>query len=448
MAAVRDQVVLVTSSYEDVQYTKEEEYRRIHRLPEKGSSEAYQTRPDVWTLTDGDPSKVQILGRPRLLTDLRRSITIKDSFKVTLPSKFRQLFSKVIVGVGSKHIYAKGDFMKEHLDTKREDLNGLPHIMTLIVTNDVSPMRVCGKRLYTDEDGHSSIFVLFTLNCPHEILPVSMERHSFAFPVYGIYKGLTQALNTRGTSVYQAALNHLEDVNPFDDNLAESQGWVDMTEIGEAISMFKQIRLANGEWLSGCERDNTLSEDDGSVSIKYTDEHGERQELTITTETSIAHATNITITPIKIQRRLFDHILALIRQEETAHTDAKDAMVDVTAPSIRPDTRIPDCPFTVTLRGHYDPDDGVEDLIQADRAVYDFLTESKRPFVFVPRATRTTEWPTYIAVKDTLVTINRDYWSDEPEVKPSVVTDAYVEHNDEGQYDPRYTALYGLFVVN
>lgn len=71
---------------------------------------------------DASPSQVAIHGEMVDRPELRQSKSVRDRYTIShLSTNIRLLFTKIKVGLGSKHIYAPGDFMKEHYDTRLPD---------------------------------------------------------------------------------------------------------------------------------------------------------------------------------------------------------------------------------------------------------------------------------------------------------------------------------------
>ena len=98
----------------------------------------------------------------------------------------------VIFGIGHKHIYKTGDFMKVHVDGKLPDIlvdgDKLPHIMTLIVIfGDYTGGCFNISSNEVEKTTKFAKVILFSLDLTHEAsLVTSGIRYSFAFPVYGI----------------------------------------------------------------------------------------------------------------------------------------------------------------------------------------------------------------------------------------------------------------------
>lgn len=252
----------------------EDEYRKSIGLCPKKEIRRYPdpTLIDVWKLRDGDLSKVGIAGNDVVRQDLRSSTSIRNRFEIHSPSFLKNLFNGVKLGVGSKHIYTKGDFMRKHRDARLPDLDGLPHIMTLVVfdrdgynrsspftggelmINDVDVLDIYAKResrtnYYNRPDGN--IMVLFPITSIHEVKPVlSGERHTFVFPVYGNFDQFGRIMrsmgrNTSYTTVYDEILDDLPDmVDSADYQRGQFLGKLEVLDNSSICKTFVKYRKA------------------------------------------------------------------------------------------------------------------------------------------------------------------------------------------------------------
>ena len=128
----------------------------------------------------------------------RDSKTSTEEYKYT-SSYYRNVAGSFKVGLGKKHVYLPGNFMKEHCDTRiAED-----HVGTLILTDSIAELRLHGaavndidsKIKHSEEEfrvnrngllGLERVYTLFIpLNMPHQVLPVEKTRVSFSFPLFG-----------------------------------------------------------------------------------------------------------------------------------------------------------------------------------------------------------------------------------------------------------------------
>lgn len=182
---------------------------------------------DGWTDLHGVPTTVGIDGSLKLDTALRVSESIRNEYKLhAIDSSISCLFETIKVGVGSKHIYREGGFMKKHYDsrlpptttskfnneTKKYDTIEVEHIMTMLIIKNTGYR---GGELYINEEQYVSaagsynrwgdddnyVTVLFSLNASHEVKPVlGGVREVFAFPVYGTYSPLSSLKRLLSTS--------------------------------------------------------------------------------------------------------------------------------------------------------------------------------------------------------------------------------------------------------
>lgn len=128
----------------------------------------------------------------------RDSKTSTEEYKYT-SSQIENVAGSFKVGLGKKHVYFPGNFMKEHCDTRISE----NHVGTLILTDSITELRLHGvaindidqKRKLSEEKfssnrngllGLERVYSLFIpLNMPHQVLPVEKTRVSFSFPLFG-----------------------------------------------------------------------------------------------------------------------------------------------------------------------------------------------------------------------------------------------------------------------
>ena len=135
---------------------------------------------DAWKCTEEvEPTPVHIDDTNVVRLDLRSSQRIKHKFQLKIiPVQLAEYFTDIAVGIGSKHMYVEGDFMKEHTDLRLpnialpehnskpyhkqvqftthfdfdydrqemqpENTSELPHIMTLVITDTLSHFKLDG----------------------------------------------------------------------------------------------------------------------------------------------------------------------------------------------------------------------------------------------------------------------------------------------------------------
>lgn len=128
----------------------------------------------------------------------RDSKTSTEEYKYT-SSRIENVAGSFTIGLGKKHVYFPGNFMKEHCDTRIAE----NHVGTLILTDSIAELRLRGmvvndidqKRKLGEEEfssnrtgllGLERVYTLFIpLNMPHQVLPVEKTRVSFSFPLFG-----------------------------------------------------------------------------------------------------------------------------------------------------------------------------------------------------------------------------------------------------------------------
>ncbi len=259
----------------------EDAYRSSKGLCPVDSIRCYsdKTRVNVWKLTDGDLTKVGIDGNDVYRPDLRSSVSIRNRFTMSSPDFLKRLFSKVRLGVGSKHIYVQKDFMRKHRDARLPDLDDLPHVMTLVVFPDIENTRRYeggqlliddkdvfeGKaasclRRYSDDDDYGSSYgcpmVLFPINSIHEVTEITKgERHTFVFPVYGHFDQFNRLIRELGskkvyTTVYDEILDDIDDVHDSDDTTrAMFLGKLEVLDNHHLCRKFVKYRIRQGDYV-------------------------------------------------------------------------------------------------------------------------------------------------------------------------------------------------------
>ncbi len=152
----------------------------------------YQKSTKVWEIKTEVPSTVSIDNKDVYDPVLRKSASIKKQFVIRRPRCFGRLFTNFKIGVGSKHIYVTGDFMKKHRDVRLPDMDGLAHTMTLVVLTRLDyyhggRLKINNEEVPLHFDSYDEhLLILFPINAVHEVTEVtSGERQSFVFPVYG-----------------------------------------------------------------------------------------------------------------------------------------------------------------------------------------------------------------------------------------------------------------------
>lgn len=438
-----------------------EHYEFKYMVRDKDKSTRADVLFDPKETKDMEPSKVSYQGSLQEKKELRTSWSLRNQFVVhKLPPRLSVYFEKVKIGFGSKHVYEKGHFMKEHLDSRQPDIEeGYPHIMTLVVCTSIDEMKVNGQKpsLINPSGGRDPTFaVLFSLDCPHEITPIASDeaRVSFSFPVYGV---LNPFFNLRSSSspsdLYELVAENISKINPFSYELAEAQGMVDALNDTECSAIIYKLRTLNGEYPYHDNKDLEDIELKSFVQIQFNNP----DPTTICTDSEYkipCTATDIVIKPLETQVQLFEQLKARLKKLIQEKKDEYKEFSKTVVPAIDPSVQIDAQPFIVMLSGKYFKDDTEESLIPIDREVLTFLRNAGRTVTF-------------------LKNFNPDYWSElllfyvyDKEARKFVsidlsdkdddhcqtlshlpITDFTVEFNDEGGYDARFVRCYSIFKV-
>ena len=155
------------------------------------------------TLTCTEPSTVGRHQRTMIEPLYRQSKSLRNQFRIDQTNPQNQIclakycgsyFHDYFIGLGSKHQYDQGDFMKPHYDTRHPDLQNMPHCMTLVITIETPAYQggdlIIDHQLINKENPFSDgRWIMFPLTALHEVTPVTLgTRFSYCFPVYGNYK--------------------------------------------------------------------------------------------------------------------------------------------------------------------------------------------------------------------------------------------------------------------
>ena len=158
---------------------------------------------DPWTFTDGaTPSMMTLNGLRTTDVTKRKSTSIVDAFRCNehLTDAVWTLLREddpstgIYIGLGSKHIYHTGDYLKTHTDRDRPppaelSIPSIPytHTHTLVVfpTHGYQGGKFAIDGLPVDEEQYEYRGILFTRGMPHSVEPVTGgTRVSFSFPIY------------------------------------------------------------------------------------------------------------------------------------------------------------------------------------------------------------------------------------------------------------------------
>jgi hypothetical protein len=488
--------VLVFNQNISIIYIDDDAIQESKGLPPFNDKHALDSgRTQVWKLVGDEASKVGLNNELVHRRDLRDSFTIKDKFRIKdIPHVFKHYFSEIKIGVGSKHTYYENGFMKEHLDSRLPDLDGLPHIMTLIVTDNLSKLKINGNFIkcpstnldYT-VDGKFCIF--FTLDCPHEVIPLEFAevRHSFTFPVYGKYTPMHTILPnptlkvsessepteskepTELNNIYDVVLEQLDDFcNDIENDYAKLQGYIDSLNDSTASSLIVRLREHNGDYVPrerGGQRDHSrfidydLEDDiEPKTKVTYTDSAGIKQEELISYSLSIPSATDVVISVLSFEDRILEKLKEIVQGLEKEYVESYKALIDEKVSPIDEKlvSQVPIQPFIMVLNGKYFFDATEENLIPCDKELCRFLRETcKRTVIFKPSMNLTHLERLYSTFIICYTDIDNNQLSiqisqknnNRIETRFDVSADVAVEFDDQGGYDPIYTRQYGVLIV-
>ncbi len=437
------------------------------------SLHSYQS---VWNYDEptAEPSQVGMGTSTEWKPEWRSSKTCKETFFVwnNLYSESNWIYGmfqhrQVEIGDGRKHIYDKGDFMKPHYDSTLPPRGQLPHTMTMLVTDDISPVRICGQPVQVTIGNHlpptsdSIWIVFFTLDCPHEVVPVNCPRISFTFPVFGKYKGIApqipESYNVR--NVYELLLEKIDETDPEnEDEVNELAGWIKLLRDDDFLRDVAVIQAYNGETIRDHDgypviRDLSDYKDQSTrVYIRYTDESGTRKE----------HVLDADEDSFQVPEGSSDVNVFYSSPQTAAMAALRDQIEDmiqvvepvcITHDPIRDDVEVPSYAFLCRLQGRYQQFDTAEQLQPADRQLYDFLQRKGYRVAFYPLAKDLQHF--YVSEfkdKDSAIPLLEWIWNDQRfaplnENDLEHVTDAEIVFDDSASYDIAFTRVFAMLAV-
>jgi hypothetical protein len=402
-----------------------------------------RNQSDVWAISKGKTSKVGVEGKDVYRSDLRKSESIKNAFTIELTNNVTRYFSKVKVGLGSKHIYVPGDFMKEHYDTKLPDMDGLPHIMTMIVTDSIEQLKVCGQKVPVIK-GYGSEYVkkyivLFTLNCPHEVVTIEQGiRHSFVFPVYGHYRGVKLKSYKQTGNLFDKILEVIDRSDAYSSELLYLEGWLKSLENPTINSLIHRLIKANDEYYEEDCNTETYYE------VTYTDEKGERKTCDGVGSFEVSFAKDLILNLTKGQTQMLKEIRSLVVKEKQSANEEYAQFMKLEVNPFLDTTEVPLHPFTVVLQGRYLPTATVKDLISQDLAIYNFLTKKRKVTFYPLSSVDIYEQGCVLELVKTGLTSELS----KPRYGLTSITEEQVDFNDEGGYEPSFTRVRAMLSVN
>lgn len=320
-------------------------------------------------------------------------------------SDIQKLFSKVQFGLGTEYtIDGNHRFMKECFEEKKPDLNGLPHIMTLIVTRDPKTLKVSGKNVSqhfkqritkgyisrSSEPDMTETGVFVPLECSYEFLP-SFTRFTI-FPVYGFYQGLkVERFSNDGKIFHNHVLKILGDLE--DDSKSDSDEesetaieWIGYFNCSQLNHLTFHLQRDEGDrdpclWCMG---GKSLTLEPISL-VEYTDRDQNQVNCKMVGDIDIPFARNLKI-KIFSQREIIIEKMkeCIIDDKRTTEKEWLTAIELDRSQELAQVIELPDQPFMVPLEGIYKTYTGIEDLVKTDRDMYNFLMSKNRHISVVP----------------------------------------------------------------
>jgi hypothetical protein len=470
----------------------EDDYRAANGLCKREDVRRYPDKSliDVWDLVDGDLSKVGINGQSVYRVDLRKSVTIKDRFRIDHACFLNKLFDTVKVGIGSKHIYTVGDFMAPHRDTRLPDLNGLPHVMTLVVLQNRATymggeLLVNGENVLElfnrDENADSSdIMILFPITSLHEVKQIAAgSRHSFVFPVYGrldIFNRIFRTMSpcNKYTTTFDEVLISLDkmlrndytgyDVDEFHGALL---GKINTLNDVQLSRQFVKCLNILGYFVP-TERAHGVPDDYEDSSDEYTETSKPRTTVTYllnnawtthvvhTTFKVPATATQITVDQVSetttskytVDDRL-EKIRNKVRKIQKLFNENVALNQEIAKKSQANITTLPNEVFVYAASSMYYSDAAADSLIGVDALVYQLATKAGRKVkhAFIPNlhtyVSASSIINVYYVKKGELVRITT------AELLPDTeyINSLHAEHDDQGGYDCEFDRLHCCLVI-
>ncbi len=414
---------------------------------------------DVWKYETGT-TDTTVKGEALHSPEIRKSTSILNKFSLTYVSDKLQIFftkNRLEIGTGSKHIYTEGCFLKEHYDTPLEDKDGLPHIMTLMVTNSVKNLKVNGKPV--KEIFYDYSCVIFSINCPHEVttIPSGCKRQSFVFPIYGVYDPQNtiakQITTTNLINKYDTILNIINDkiANDDFDSIDKLHAYIKMIDDRYVNSIICKLRRICDEYYE-FDSDNDDSEHKSYYKISYR----LKDDTTVIDQfmsaiVNLSDVTNIEISPVDYKNTLLlnirDKLTQLKQEDEEEYKSSINTELDHSVKSELNDDIIrlsDDTPCIIILNGRYFKD--TDNLITIDKFVYDQLLLLKHTVTFIPNA----EIEPNFIVKTLYVTAEGLFNEDNHRVEqlPNVNFSKFSVEFNGYDFDSRFTLNKGVLIVS
>lgn len=443
---------------------------------------------NVKTFEDGaEPSTVGIAGsdekKTEVRSELRNSMSIRNKFSIPkCPQNIKQFFTQIHIGVGSKHMYKVGSFMKEHYDLRLPNYGDLPHIMTLIITNNVKNLIVDKKRIQdvVDEEknpyNYFDFAVLFSLNCSHEVtlLEYCENRYSFVFPVYGIYDPLARIYD-----IISISSKHVQ--NKFDCVLEQVEDCIKHIEEKKDLSLLEgyhgKVNMLHGYIATLSDHVLTtlsilLKQKCGLYNISCTSLCGELMDISIESYYHVSFESkdgikiteyrndilelkemyNIKISPVDHKTTiLFNMKSRLANLKISDDIEYRSSLNSISSEMkeklTQQITKEEGFPLIMTLQGRYYEDSGIEDLIPVDKHVYEEFVKRDMAVKFVPLA----ECPEFCNRRKFLTPRgieNPDDFDNEDLDDKSLVKNMNLEFDDQQTYSGCYTRIRAALIID
>lgn len=484
----------------------EDEYRKSKGLCPRNQIRCYPdpTLIKVWDLVDGDLSKVGIDGKDTYRKDLRKSVSIRNRFTMEVPNFLKNLFKKVKLGVGSKHIYVKGDFMRKHRDARLPDLDGLPHLMTLVVLpdsydhkkyysggelyiNDVDVVKEFFKSGNRYDDSYGNTMVLFPITSVHEVKEItSGERHTFVFPVYGEFDPFhcikrQVGTSTTYTTIYDEILDDIDDITQTDCSETRGHFLGKLEALGDRslCRRFVEYRIKQGDYIpsehchgidpydrqSDSEDDSEdapvfvtrieYTIDDQRVVVQTNEEHkipDGAVSIVINASLATSSVDDTQKEPTVRLPRALKNIKEEILRKKKRFTDSIEAnlIAAKTQDCKLHAGDLPDGPFAYVAKNLYYSDTKEDQLLGVDAYVLQLAKQSNRDVhvsmtdisKFVQRSSVI---KAFYATPDNSKLLQFAQVNEIP--NSNFITGLYTEHDDQGGYDPRFTRLHCVILI-
>lgn len=337
----------------------------------------------------------------------KKSKCLKNSFTIESPDFLEYYFSRLHVGLGSLYIYEEDEFMSPKYNTRLPDIETtvkkykgpktdgthiyeesklmLPHVMTLIVTSDITFLRVDGKHL---NDEHA--MVLFSLDCKYEV-PICSCRAYYEFPIYGIYNPFSYNYGCSSVNIYDELIKCLSNFKkekvPFGKDQCRmikvySETFVDSCIAGRADLLHE---------ISSRKMDCECSAPDYyNYVINYTDNNDVKYSKLSDDNMIIPNgSTNISIQKIEVSSDMIilNNLIDLVEKEKKIIMKDIDDSCAIEPKKIELG-ELPKLPFVVILKGIYHENATIADLNPCDKPLFEKIIELKREIKFAPAHTR------------------------------------------------------------